>query len=368
MNPHALKNAKKTITVLAAGLMLLAGAFTAGADESWMYHDIVENDFVIAHVTVPMAENIMVIDSRPYKPMYIKGHIPGAVSIPDTEFDKKTDLLPADKNALLIFYCGGVECKLSHKSAQKAEKLGYKNVKVFAKGFPEWMAQPGAYASVSADYVAAKIAENKTLLVDSRPHKPTFEKGHIPTAVSIPDSQFDQLSGKLPRSLETPVIFYCGGLHCTLSHKSAARALVMGYKDVSVFDMGYPEWKARFGAAENMAAVKAGEVEGSIDLERFKTLLEENPESMLLVDTRDADEFAKGHFKTAVNIPVADLEDKIPGFPADKPVVFVCSTGARSGEAYYMTRDVRESLTDVYYVEAQIGFKKDGTYTIKAPK
>jgi rhodanese-related sulfurtransferase len=365
MKPHTLR---KMTAALAAGLMLLASAVTAAADESWMHHDIVEADFVAAHLSVPMAENVMIIDSRPYKPMYIKGHIPGAVSIPDTEFDKKTDLLPADKSALLIFYCGGVECKLSHHSAKKAEALGYTNVKVFAKGYPEWMDRPGAYASVSVEYVAEKIAENKTLVVDSRPLRPMYEKGHIPTAVSIPDSQFDEFSGKLPRLLETPIIFYCGGLDCRLSHHSVARAKVLGYKNVSVFALGYPEWTATFGKADGMAGVKAGTVEGSIDLERFQTILDQNPESILLVDTRDADEFAKGHFPTAVNIPVAKLEPEIAKFPADKPIVFVCSTGARSGEAYYMVKDVRESLTDVFYVEAQISFKSDGTYTIKAPK
>ncbi len=365
MNIHPLKH---TFLAMAACLILLTAAMHALAAEDWMYHDIVEADFVISHVTVPMADNVMIIDARPYKPMYIKGHIPGAVSIPFTDFDKKIDLLPKDKNALLIYYCGGVECKLSHKSARKAQKLGYTNVKVFAKGFPEYMNQPGAYAAVSAEYVAAKIAENKTLVVDARPQKPKYDKGHIPTAISIPFTHFDELSGKLPRSLETPVIFYCGGLECRLSHKSAARALVMGYKDVSVFALGYPEWKKQFGAAADTVAVKAGEIEGSIDLDRFKTIITKNPESIMLIDTRDPDEFAKGHFTTAVNIPVGDLEDKIPGFPADKPVVFICSTGARSGEAYYMTKDVRESLTDVYYVEAQISFKKDGTYTIKAPK
>lgn len=365
MKPIAVK---KLLAVLVTGLMLMAGAVTAGAQEPWMYHDIVDADFVIAHMSVPMADNVMIIDSRPYKPMYIKGHIPGAVSIPDTEFEKKTGLLPEDRNALLIFYCGGLECKLSHKSAKKAEDLGYKNVKVFARGFPEWMAQPGAYASVSAEYVAAQIADNKTLVVDSRPLKTKYEKGHIPTAISIPDSQFDELSGKLPRLLETPIIFYCEGLHCSLSHKSAARALVMGYRDVTVFDMGYPEWKKQFGAAAGTVAVKAGELEGSIDLERFKTILADNPESIFLVDTRDADEFAKGHFQTAVNIPVGNLEARASELPADKPVVFVCSTGARSGEAYYMVQDVRPGLKDVYYVEAQISFKTDGTYTIKAPK
>jgi len=30
-----------------------------------------------------------------------------AVSIPDSQFEKMTDQLPANKNALLIFYCEG---------------------------------------------------------------------------------------------------------------------------------------------------------------------------------------------------------------------------------------------------------------------
>ena len=68
-----------------------------------------------------------------------------AVSIPDSQFDKMTDKLPADKDALLIFYCGGLKCKLSHKSATKAEKLGYTNVKVFAEGYPKWISDKSNY-------------------------------------------------------------------------------------------------------------------------------------------------------------------------------------------------------------------------------
>jgi rhodanese-related sulfurtransferase len=49
----------------------------------------------------------MIIDSRPYQPKYVNGHIPAAVSIPDSQFDKMTDKLPQDKNTLLIFYCEG---------------------------------------------------------------------------------------------------------------------------------------------------------------------------------------------------------------------------------------------------------------------
>lgn len=354
-----------TVFGLLAGALILAALVPVSAQEKepWMFDDIVEADFVISKISIPMPDDVMIIDARPYKTMYIKGFIPGAVSIPDSEFDEKKDLLPKDKSALLIFYCGGLSCKLSHKSAKKAVALGYTNVKVFAKGFPEYMKQPGAYPAIMADQVAAQIAENKTLVVDSRPQKAKYDKGHIPSAISLPFSQFDELKGKLPRDLETPIIFYCGGLACNLSHKSAARAITMGYKNVSVFTHGYPEWKKQFGASAEIA-VKAGDVEGSIDIERFKSILGTNPESIILIDVRDADEFAKGHFKTATNIPVESLEAKIKDLPSGKPVVFVCSTGARSGEGYYMTREVRPEL-EAYYLEATVEYKKDGSYDIK---
>ena len=369
--------AKVLILALLATLILFTGCTTTKTakivetqkqDTSWMFHDIVDAAFVKAHIAVPMPENVVVVDARPYKVKYTKGHIPGAINISFSEFDKKTDLLPKDKNSLLIFYCGGLKCKLSHKSAKKAEKLGYKNVKVYAKGYPNWISQKGNYGSVSAEFVAKQIAGNKTIIVDARPQKPKFDKGHIPTAINIPFTHFDALKGKLPRDNNTPIIFYCGGLKCRLSHKSAAKALAMGYTNVKVFDRGYPQWKKTYGQSGAAIQVKAGAAEGSIDLERFKSIVKNNPESIMIIDVRDADEFAKGSFKTAINIPVENLESKIKGFSDAKPIVYVCPTGARSGEAYYMTQDVRKSLKEVYYVEAEIDFKGPGKVEIKKLK
>ena len=75
----------------------------------WKFHSIVDVDFVMQQVKVPMPEDVMIIDARPKRPKYDKGHIPMAVSIPDSQFDKMTAKLPANKDALLIFYCGGLK-------------------------------------------------------------------------------------------------------------------------------------------------------------------------------------------------------------------------------------------------------------------
>ena len=73
------------------------------------------------------------------------------------------------------------------------------------------MKTPGNYAAVSLEYVAQLYEANETVIVDSRPKRAKFDKGHIPSAISIPDTQFDKLKGKLPADKATPLIFYCGG-------------------------------------------------------------------------------------------------------------------------------------------------------------
>jgi rhodanese-related sulfurtransferase len=133
-----------------------------------------------------------------------------------------------------------------------------------------------------------------------------------------------------------------------------------------VYAAGYPAWKKEVGAGVAVQ-VKAGAEEGTIDVATFEKILKENPDSIMLIDVRDADEYATGHFKSAVNMPTDVLEANVDTLPSDKPIVFVCATGARSGEAFYMLQDLRPDLKKVYYLEAELTFEKDGAYTIKKP-
>ena len=108
-----------------------------------------------------------------------------------------------------------------------------------------------------------------------------------------------------------------------------------------MFGAGYPAWIKAYGAAPAAVQVKSGAEEGSIDIATFEEIIKADPQSIMLIDVRDPDEYAAGSFKTAVNIPTDELEKKIASLPTDKPIVFVCNTGARSGEAYYMVQDIR---------------------------
>ena len=73
------------------------------------------------------------------------------------------------------------------------------------------MKSKGAYAAVSVEYVGAKVEKNEALVIDSRPKKAKYDKGHIPSAISLPDSQFEALKGRLPADKNETLIFYCGG-------------------------------------------------------------------------------------------------------------------------------------------------------------
>lgn len=56
---------------------------------------------------VTNAHKMYLVDSRPAS-RYGQSHLPGAVSIPVPILkEKQAALLPADKNELLVFYCGG---------------------------------------------------------------------------------------------------------------------------------------------------------------------------------------------------------------------------------------------------------------------
>lgn len=352
--------------------------------EGWYKH-LVEFDAVKPHGEVPKDYEIkgttVLIDSRPAARRYDNGHIPTAINIPDSQFEKLAPtLLPTDKATPLIFYCGGFDCDLSHKSAFKAEALGYSNVKVYPAGMPDWEAK-GDLIAVSMAYIK-KLMEEKAdfALIDSRPER-VFEKGSLPGAINLSDSKFDKETAKLPASKDTTLIFFCGGLKCDLSSKSAAKAKALGYKKVFVYPEGYPEWQKAHAAtsaaamgqpAQPMAgavappaagtvaaiAIEAGKEKGSISTASFERILKENPSQIVIIDVRDEKDVKKGTFPGALNIPINELEKKIGTLPKDKPVVFTCATGARSGEAYDTVKMLAGDVK-AYFLDADVSC--DGT-------
>ncbi len=208
-------------------------------------------------------------------------------------------------------------------------------------------------------------ARGAATLVDARPAARKYDVGHIPTAINIPDSQFEQLAPKLlPADRSQLVVFYCDGPECILSHNSAFKAEKLGYTNVKVYAGGYPEWiKAGNAGAVRAPAIAAGKEPGSISVASFERILRDAPGTIHLIDVRDPGEFAAGTFKGAVNMPVGALDRSLDKLPTDKPIVFFCGAGSRSGEAHDLVKGARPDL-NVYYLDAKTTWRANGEYTI----
>ena len=68
---------------------------------------------------------------------YKAGHIPGAADF-QSQKGNLAKLLPADKNALVVAYCGGPRCHAYEAAAKQAQELGYTNVKHLSAGISGW--------------------------------------------------------------------------------------------------------------------------------------------------------------------------------------------------------------------------------------
>lgn len=354
----------------------LAQSASLQAAQANYYKHVVDFDFAKQWAQIPPRKGVMLIDARPTSRKFNPGHIAGAINIPDDKFEQMKDLLPQDKNMLLLYYCEGPECVLSHNSAKKAEALGYTNVKVYTNGYPEWVAK-GEVGAVAGAYIKKLIDEKASyMLVDSRPKRVVDKDGMIPTALHISDSEFDKHTDKLPADKATELIFYCGGLECVLSRNSAEKARKLGYTNVKTYALGHPDWLKLYGAPKAAVApaasagsakasvkIETGKEKGSISTEWFERTMKEDPGALVVIDIRDAKEYAAGTIKGAVNIPIAELTQKIASLPADRAIVFICSTGARSGEAYDTAMLLRSDL-NAYFLDAKVSYAGDGTFAI----
>jgi len=82
------------------------------------------------------AGNVVVIDANGTK-SWKEGHIPGAIDFAANK-DGLGKLLPANKDALVVAYCGGPKCMAYKKAVSAAEQLGYTNVKHLSAGISGW--------------------------------------------------------------------------------------------------------------------------------------------------------------------------------------------------------------------------------------
>jgi rhodanese-related sulfurtransferase len=271
--------------------------------------------------------NYVLVDSRPAA-RYHEGHIPTAISIPETVM-KKTGaaFLPGDakiNNTQLIFYCGGPTCGMSPSAAKMAKQMGYTNLHVMLQGIPGWK-KAGKSVTASEKFVQT----GNTVLIDLR-SKEEYEAGHIPRAHNIPMASLAAKEDDFP--IKAPTVVYANSFD--EAQKGYNMIKKWGVKTISIWPGGDKAWAAKgnkMASGPTPAAItwvrQMGK--GEVGVAEFKKCMEGSANQMIL-DVRTKDEVQTGAFKNSIAIPLDEIEKRLGELPKGKEMLIHCSTGARA--------------------------------------
>ena len=111
------------------------------------------------------------------------------------------------------------------------------------------LAKPGPvagavnFSEADADFVRQLSADPGTVLIDARLPE-LFSRDHIPGAISLPLSRFDDLITDRMELLRAArhLIVYCSGWSCNDSYDLARRLQDKGFKDLLLYRGGMEDW------------------------------------------------------------------------------------------------------------------------------
>jgi rhodanese-related sulfurtransferase len=118
----------KSLIAVAATVLLVATAYAGEV-----------KDITIPELKATIADGKVTLIDANGTESWQKGHIAGAIDF-KADQNKLASLLPKDKNALVVAYCGGPKCMAYKAAAAAAQKLGYTNVKHLPAGIKGWVA------------------------------------------------------------------------------------------------------------------------------------------------------------------------------------------------------------------------------------
>ncbi len=106
--------------------------------------------------------------------------------------------------------------------------------------------QDGPVKVISIEEAQEMFSDSTALFADARPAV-AFDEGHIQGAMHLPPASFDQWAADILDyyPMDQPIIAYCEGPQCALSHELAEKLTWLGFEKVYYLIDGWGQWKAR---------------------------------------------------------------------------------------------------------------------------
>ena len=198
----------------------------------------------------------------------------------------------------------------------------------------------GVPAPMTPYEVEAAVAQG-AVVIDGRTND-QFDEAHIAGALST--SSYDtgfatKVSRVAPEGAEIIVVAASDG-----DERDAAELLAaVGMRVRGFLEGGMTAWRTEERAVERIELIDPEELARRVDGEQ----------PPLILDVRNAGEYADEHIPGSLHIPYGDLAGRIDEVPRDRPVATICRGGKRSGLAASILQ--REGFADVVHVGQGVG-------------
>ncbi|WP_394756372.1 rhodanese-like domain-containing protein [Rhodoferax sp.] len=338
-------------TVLVATALSTSMVWAATATEQKVEADEVANEQMVSYFETGMiGKTVWVVDSRPAG-KYIAGHIPGAMSLPLDMLKKdaaSAEKLGIPKTGKVIFYCAGRECTLSVDSAEIFRKMGYADAWVYRNGVPGWnqKAQP-----LLAE--EAFVKKGNLILIDTAPGKESIvTESNKLVQLSLNDLKGDKGQTALATlSKNAPLVVIGRGDMAAVS-ATLEELRERDFRRLAYFPLS--AWQGALAMAPAVTTVTWAPIyaPGQVAPAAF---VEAVAAGKFILDVRPAADYARGHFKGALSLPIEEMDKDYAKIPKDVPVFVNCASGAKSQKTFDILG--RKGYANVSYLDAEVSCK-----------
>ena len=338
-------------TVLVATALSTSMVWAAPAAVQKVEADEVANEQMVSYFETGMiGKTVWVVDSRPTG-KYIAGHIPGALNLPLDMLKKdaaSAEQLGIPKTGKVIFYCAGRECTLSVDSAEIFRKMGYADAWVYRNGVPGWnqQAQP-----LLAEEPFVK--KGNLVLIDTAPGKESIvTESNKLVQLSINDLKGDKGQAALATLSKNAPLVVIGRGDMQAVSATLEELRERDFRRLAYFPLS--AWKGALGMAPALTTVTWAPIYAPGQVAPA-TFVEAVTAGKFILDVRPAADYARGHFKGAVSLPIEEMEKDYAKIPKDVPVFVNCASGAKSQKTFDILG--RKGYANVSYLDAEVSCK-----------
>jgi rhodanese-related sulfurtransferase/glyoxylase-like metal-dependent hydrolase (beta-lactamase superfamily II) len=193
---------------------------------------------------------------------------------------------------------------------------------------------------------------NGAVVIDGRTNE-EFDESHIAGALST--SAYDtgfatKVSRVAPDGAEIIVVAASDG-----DERRAAELLAaVGLRVRGFLEGGMTAWRKEERPVRRIELIDPEELAARL----------EGAEPPLVLDVRNAAEYAGEHIPDSLHIPYGDIAERLDELPHDRPIATICRGGKRSGLAASILQ--REGFADVVHVGQGVGAWRQGGHPVES--